>query len=138
MIFCTIHHHFYHKNIMILRAFLIILGCVFLGEILIALTGLPLPPSIIGLIILFVALQLGIVKLKTVQPLASTLLDYLVLMVIPACISIMQYLDIIRTDMSVLIGASAISTLLVLIVTSKSYEWLRHWQKGKYQQRDLP
>lgn len=109
-----------------------------MGELLIALTGLPLPPSIIGLIILFVALQLGVVKLKTVQPLANTLLDYLVLMVIPACISIMQYLDIIRADMSVLIGASAISTLLVLIVTSKSYEWLRHWQKGKYQQRDLP
>ncbi len=121
---------------MILKAFLIIFGCVFLGEVFIALTGLPLPSSIIGLIILFGALQSGLVKLDTVQSLAGTLLDYLVLMVVPVCISIMQYLDIIRADLWVLIGASAISTLLVLVVTGKSYEWLRHWQKNK-QQKNL-
>ena len=48
---------------MILKAFLIIFGCVFLGEVFIALTGLPLPPSVIGLIILFGALQAGVVQL---------------------------------------------------------------------------
>lgn len=116
---------------MILKAFLIIFGCVFLGEVFIALTGLPLPSSIIGLIILFGALQSGLVKLDTVQSLASTLLDYLVLMVVPACISIMQYMDIIRADLWVLMSASVISTLLVLIITGKSYEGLRHWQKAK-------
>ncbi|AWY20653.1 CidA/LrgA family protein [Moraxella bovis] len=120
---------------MILKAFLIIFGCVFLGEIFIALTGLSLPPSVIGLIILFGALQAGVIKLETVQSLAKTLLDYLVLMVVPACISITQYLDIIRVDLGVLIGATAISTLMVLIVTGKSYEWLRHAQKARHQGR---
>lgn len=118
---------------MILKAFLIIFGCVFLGEVFIALTQLPLPPSVIGLIILFAALQSGVVKLESVQALAKTLLDYLVLMVVPACISIMQYLDIIRADLGVLIVATALSTLLVLIVTGKSYEWLRVWQKNRAQ-----
>lgn len=121
---------------MILKAFLIIFGCVFLGEIFITLTRLPLPPSVIGLIILFGALQVGVVKLEMVQSLAKTLLDYLVLMVVPACISIIQYLDIIQEDLGVLIGATAISTLLVLIVTGKSYEWLRHAQKARHQGRN--
>lgn len=120
---------------MILKAFLIIFGCVFLGEVFIALTGLPLPPSVIGLIILFGALQTGVVQLDVVQGLAKTLLDYLVLMVVPACISIMQYLNVIWEDLGVLIGASTISTLLVLVVTSKSYQWLRHVQKARYQGR---
>lgn len=118
---------------MILKAFLIIFGCVFLGEVFIALTGLPLPPSVIGLIILFGALQAGVVQLDAVQGLAKTLLDYLVLMVVPACISIMQYLNVIWEDLGVLIGASTISTLLVLVVTSKSYQWLRHAQKARHQ-----
>lgn len=120
---------------MILKAFLIIFGCVFLGEVFIALTGLPLPPSVIGLIILFGALQAGVVQLDAVQGLAKTLLDYLVLMVVPACISIMQYLNVIWEDLGVLIGASTISTLLVLVVTSKSYQWLRHVQKARHQGR---
>lgn len=120
---------------MILKAFLIIFGCVFLGEVFIALTGLPLPPSVIGLIILFGALQVGVVQLDAVQGLAKTLLDYLVLMVVPACISIMQYLNVIWEDLGILIGASTISTLLVLVVTSKSYQWLRHAQKARHQGR---
>lgn len=121
---------------MILKAFLVIFGCLFLGQIFIYLTNLPLPPSVIGLLILFGALQSGVVKLKTVQTLAKTLLDYLVLMVVPACISIMQYLDIIRRDAWVLIVATFISTFLVLVVTGKSYEWLRIWQKRHAQQRE--
>lgn len=121
---------------MILKAFLVIFGCLFLGQIFIYLTNLPLPPSVIGLLILFGALQSGVVKLKTVQILAKTLLDYLVLMVVPACISIMQYLDIIRRDAWVLIFATFVSTFLVLVVTGKSYEWLRIWQKRHAQQRE--
>lgn len=120
-----------------LKAFLIILGCVFLGEIFIALTKLPLPPSVIGLLILFTALQTGVVKLQSVQALAKTLLDYLVLMVVPACISIMQYLGIIRADLWVLIVATAVSTMLVLVSVGKSYEWLRVWQKARHQ-KPLP
>ena len=119
---------------MILKAFLVIFGCLFLGEIFIYLTNLPLPPSVIGLLILFGGLQLGVVKLETVQTLAKTLLDYLVLMVVPACISIMQYLDVIRRDVWILIVATVVSTVLVLVVTGKSYEWLRVWQKHRVYQ----
>lgn len=120
---------------MILKAFLVIFGCLFLGEVFIHLTALPLPPSVIGLLLLFGALQVGAVKLQTVQTLAKTLLDYLVLMVVPACISIMQYLDIIRQDAWILVVATVISTFLVLVVTGKSYEWLRLWQKRQHTQK---
>ncbi|WP_281177241.1 CidA/LrgA family protein [Moraxella oblonga] len=107
-------------------------GCLFLGEVLIYLTNLPLPPSVIGLLILFGGLQSGLVKLTTVQPLAKVMLEYLVLLVIPACVSIMQYLDIIKVDFWVLIGATAISTILVLLSTAKSYQWARNWQKNRH------
>ena len=83
---------------MILKAIMIVFGCLFLGQVIVGLFDLPLPPSVIGLILLFLALQVGLVKLATIEKLAKVLMDYLVLLVVPACISIMQYLDIIRDD----------------------------------------
>ena len=115
---------------MILKAFLVIFGCLFLGEVFIRLTHLPLPASIIGLLLLFFALQTGVVELKTVQSLAKIMLDYLVLMVVPACISIMQYLDIIQKELWILLLATSLSTFLVLIATGRTYQVVRYLQKS--------
>lgn len=115
---------------MILKAFLVVFGCLFLGEVFIRLTHLPLPASIIGLLLLFFALQTGVVELKTVQSLAKIMLDYLVLMVVPACISIMQYLDVIQKELWILLLATSLSTFLVLIATGRTYQIIRYLQKS--------
>lgn len=50
-----------------LKQFLIILLFSFLGEGLKALLPLPVPASIYGLVLLFAALELGIIKLSAVE-----------------------------------------------------------------------
>ena len=106
---------------MVLKAIMIVFGCLFLGQVIVGLFDLPLPPSVIGLILLFLALQTGLVKLTTIEKLAKVLMDYLVLLVVPACISIMQYLDIIRDDFWVLIIGVSVSTILVLLTSALIY-----------------
>ncbi|WP_049235714.1 CidA/LrgA family protein [Moraxella canis] len=118
---------------MVLKAIMIVFGCLFLGQVIVGLFDLPLPPSVIGLILLFLALQIGLVKLTTIEKLAKVLMDYLVLLVVPACISIMQYLDIIRDDFWVLIIGVSVSTILVLLTSAGSYNWLRKLQKSHAQ-----
>ena len=118
---------------MVLKAILVVFACLFIGQVLVAWLDLPLPPSVIGLLLLFLSLQLGLVELATMEKLAKVLLDYLVLLVIPACISIMQYLGVIRDDLWILILAVSVSTILVLITTAGSYSWLRHLQKYRHQ-----
>ncbi|OAV17140.1 Antiholin-like protein LrgA [Moraxella catarrhalis] len=118
---------------MILKAIMIVFGCLFLGQVIVGLFDLPLPPSVIGLILLFLALQVGLVKLATIEKLAKVLMDYLVLLVVPACISIMQYLDIIRDDFWVLVIGVSASTILVLLTSAGSYTWLRKLQKSHAQ-----
>ena len=118
---------------MVLKAIMIVFGCLFLGQVIVGLFDLPLPPSVIGLILLFLALQTGLVKLITIEKLAKVLMDYLVLLVVPACISIMQYLDIIRDDFWVLIIGVSVSTILVLLTSAGSYTWLRKRQKSHAQ-----
>ncbi|UNU72929.1 CidA/LrgA family protein [Moraxella nasovis] len=124
-------HRLKSGDCMILKAFLVVFGCLFIGEGVIWLTNLPLPPSVIGLVVLFMALQTGVIELKTVQKLAQVMLDYLVLIIVPICISLMQYLDVIYDDLWILLTASAVSTIIVLIVTGKAYQLGRLWQKRR-------
>lgn len=114
-----------------LLGFLIVFGCLFVGEIVIHITKLPLPPSIIGLLLLFLLLSLKKVELSKVQSVAKTMLDYLAFMVVPICISIMQYLDIIKTDAIPLLIGTIVSTLIVLFTTAKTHSIVRHFLKKK-------
>lgn len=114
-----------------LAGLLVVFGCLFLGEIVISITKLPFPPSIVGLLILFGLLSFKKVSLTTVQPIAKLMLDYLVFMIVPACISIMQYLDIIAKDAFPLIVGTSISTLLVLFATGKTHSFVRRFLKNR-------
>lgn len=113
-----------------LTGLLIILGCLFVGEAVITVTKLPLPPSIIGLLLLFTLLKVGLVKVERVQSIAKTLLDYLAFLILPACVSLMQYFDIIKADLWAILSATIIGTLIVLFVTGHSYQWTLTWSKA--------
>lgn len=119
-----------------LLGFLIIFGCLFLGEVVIYLTKLPLPPSIFGLLFLFFLLQTGVVKLHQVQGIAKTLLDYLAFMIVPACISVFQYLDLIKSDIVPLLLGTSISTFFVLLATSQTHIFVRQFLKNKDKKLD--
>ena len=67
-----------------LRQFLIILLFSFLGEGLKALLPLPVPASIYGLVLLFTALELGIIKLSAVENAGKFLIEIMPVMFIPA------------------------------------------------------
>lgn len=55
----------------------IIFGFLALGELVVALTGVPLPSSIIGMISLTVALKAGVVKIQWVDRLSAFLVHNL-------------------------------------------------------------
>lgn len=110
-----------------LMGLLIVFACLFAGQVIVRLTQLPLPPSIIGLLLLFVLLSLKKVRLEQVQPIAQPMLSYLAFMIVPACISIMQYLDILKADIVPLLVGTVLSTLLVLISTAKTHQWVRQY-----------
>lgn len=112
-----------------LLGFLIVFGCLLVGELVIGLTKLPLPPSIIGLLCLFALLSVKKVTLPQVQPLSQTMLTYLAFMVATACISIVQYLDVVQQNGLAIVAGTVLSTLLVLWVTSSVHSLTRLYLK---------
>ena len=68
----------------LLRQFLIILAISFVGEALKYLLPLPVPASIYGMVILFVGLLTGLIKLSWVKDAGKFLIAVMPVMFIPA------------------------------------------------------
>lgn len=103
----------------------IIFGCLTFGELLVHFTGIKLPSSIIGMLTLTALLQLGIVKLEWVKGIAEFLSFNLAFFFIPTGVGLMLYFDLIEAQFIPIIGATVLSTILVLIVTGWVHQLAR-------------
>ncbi|WP_026658644.1 CidA/LrgA family protein [Butyrivibrio sp. AC2005] len=73
-----------------IKQFLIILGFSFLGELLKTILPLPIPASIYGMALLFIALVTGIVKYEKVKDTGLFLIEIMPVMFIPAGVGLMS------------------------------------------------
>ena len=103
----------------------IIFGCLALGELVVWLTGIKLPSSIIGMLILALLLQEKAVKLRQVEGMASFLVKNFGFFFVPAAVSLMLYLDIICAQWVPILVASAVSTVVVIVVTGWIHQLAR-------------
>ncbi|ACO46215.1 CidA/LrgA family protein [Deinococcus deserti] len=63
------------------------------GDVLVRVTGLPLPGSVVGLALLWAALGTGLMKLHWIAPAADGLLGVLGLLFVPATVGFIQFLS---------------------------------------------
>ena len=73
-----------------LKQFLIILVISLIGELLNKLLPLPVPASIYGMVILFIGLLSGVIKLSSVKEAGSFLIEIVPVMFIPAGVGLMS------------------------------------------------
>lgn len=100
-----------------IRQFAVIFGCLALGELIVYFTGVKLPSSIIGMLLLALFLKTGIVKLRWVQTISDFLIRNLGFFFIPPGVALMLYFDLITAEFWPIVTATVISTFLVIIVT---------------------
>lgn len=103
----------------------VLFGCLALGELVVFLTGIKLPSSIIGMLLLALFLKLEWVKLKWVQGLSDFLVANLGFFFVPSGVALMLYFDIIEAQFWPILIASVVSTLLVLVVTGWVHQIIR-------------
>ena len=100
----------------------ILFGCLALGELIVFLTGIKLPSSIIGMLLLTLFLKLGWIKLEWLQGLYIFLVANLGFFFVPPGVALMLYFDIIAAEFWPIVIATLISTILVLVTTG----WVHH------------
>ena len=110
-----------------IRQCTILFGCLALGELIVYLTGIKLPSSIIGMLLLTLFLQLGWVKLHWVQGLSDFLVANLGFFFVPSGVALMLYFDIIEAQFWPIVVATLVSTVLVLVVTGWVHQLVRKY-----------
>lgn len=110
---------------MLIRYLSIIFGCLALGELLVFVTGVSFPSSIIGMFFLTLFLHLGWVKLQWVKAISDILLANLGLFFVPPTIAIMAYFDLIASNFWSIFIAIICSTIFVIVITGKVYQFIR-------------
>ncbi|MCI7323011.1 MAG: CidA/LrgA family protein [Lachnospiraceae bacterium] len=97
-----------------LRQFFIILAFSFAGEVLHALIPMQVPASIYGLVLLFIALLAGWVKLPQIRETANLLITMMPLMFIPAGVGLLESWGELRTILLPVCVIVVVSTILVM------------------------
>ena len=105
----------------------IIFGCLALGEIIVAITHIGLPSSIIGMLLLTLFLQLGWIRLEWVKGISDFLLSNLGFFLVPPGVALMLYFDVIKQQFLPIVGATLVSTVLVLLVTGWTHQIARKY-----------
>ena len=108
-----------------IRQCAILFGCLALGELIVYLTGIKLPSSIIGMLLLTLFLKLGWIKLQWVQGLSDFLVANLGFFFVPPGVALMLYFDVIAAEFWPIVVATIVSTILVLSVTGWVHQIVR-------------
>ena len=109
---------FHHRSLKILQAFLYIFMFLGLGELVVYFIDIPVPGNILGMILIFVALKLKLIKLETVKPASDKLIQYLMLFFVPFGVGLLAYFDFIKAHWLVLVIVATLSTLVTLFITA--------------------
>lgn len=117
----------------ILFQFLIMLVIYLVGNSLVTWLHLPLPGSIVGMILLFAALSLGVCKLTWVENVAQLHIKHFTLLFIPSIIGVLHYTGTFQTEGFKLAVILAISSLVVLLVTAYTAEYYENKRKRRKQ-----
>ena len=108
---------------MLLPGLLIILLFLAVGEALAWALALPVPGSVLGMLLLTTALQVGWVKAEAVRAVARVLTQNMALFFVPPAVGLMRYGDLLAAEATTIVTASVVSTLLVLLSVGKLMQW---------------
>ena len=108
----------------LLRQAALILGLYFLGQIIQQAFSLPIPGSVIGMLILLVLLCTGIVKVEMIEEISNFLLDNLAFFFIPAGVGLLASFSILKGKILAIVSVSVISTVIIISCTGIIVEFM--------------
>ncbi len=102
----------------------IILGIWILGEFVSGIISniIVIPGSVLGMIFLFISLQFKIIELKKIEDISEFLLGNMAIFFIPAGVSLIKSIDIIKENFASLTLIILFSTIIVMYVSGKVVE----------------
>lgn len=98
----------------IFREIIVIFGLYYIGDFISKHLPIPLPGSLIGMIVLFILLYFQIIKLKHIQSVSNFLLSHLPFFFIPAGVALLNSFVKIKEIWIAMLVTCAITTFLTM------------------------
>ena len=114
------------------RESILLLSIYFVSEIISKTLNLPVPGSIIGMILLFVLLTSNIIK---VENLANFFLDHLAFFFIPASVGLMTSFASLKGSIFKIIFLCILTTIIVISITAITVQFICN-KKSKNKKED--
>lgn len=89
------------------------------------------PASVIGMVLLFLCLFTGVLKIEHIQEKADFLLGNMAFFFVPAGVSIMNYFDVLKHSFVQLIVICVVSTIITFAVTAWSVKLTLRLMRGR-------
>ena len=103
-----------------LTQFLRILAFTLVGELLQRLVPLPIPASVYGLVLLFEALNTGLVKLEQVKDAGGFLISILPILFVSPAVGILDNWEAIRGALIPILALTLLSTVLTFGIAGRA------------------
>lgn len=103
-------------------------GLAVVSNLIVVAIALPLPGSIVGIMLLFGLLQLNILRLEWIELGANLLLTELLLFFIPSAVGIVQYRSLLLTQGIPILIVIVASTVVIMAgsgLLAKKLAWIR-------------
>jgi holin-like protein len=78
--------------------------------------GIPVPGSVVGMLVLAACIEAGVVPLRVIRPAAELLVRHLALLYVPAGVALVSYVAVVRQDLFAITIAALASLVAVLAV----------------------
>lgn len=114
---------FYLKVLLIILQIGFLYGLNMVGNLVAVMLKVPIPGSIIGLLILLLGLFFKIIPVTFIQDGAGFILVILPLFFIPSTVGVIQYPELLSLNGVVLILMVMVSTFITMIIVGRVSEW---------------
>ena len=112
-------------------AIALLLTCQLLGEALHRLTGIPLPGAVMGLLLLLLWFVIRPGDRPVLNAVATWLIAHLSIMFVPAAVGLMQQGAVLSRYGVGIVVATALSTVLTLLVTVSVFRFVARRQESQ-------
>ncbi len=103
------------KTLQYLVSMGLIFLCLIAGTHVQQLLNTAIPGSIIGMLMLFALLALGIVPIAWVKPSANLFIRYMILLFVPISVGLMDHFDVLMNNALPILASAVGGTLIVLV-----------------------
>lgn len=109
----------------LVRQSILLLGISVMGEFINKVLHVPLPGSVLGLLLLLILLLSGIVSIKHIEDLSNFLMQHLAIFFVPAGVGLITVVGVLQSSWAALLIISIVSSIIVMTTTAIIVQLIR-------------